>query len=135
MAKRQKLTKVNSFIDVNAEIFKEGNVFSQDVVIGQFNILVPDFAFMDSDTTIRAVQKFQLQKVSAQAAINRVLMKRGLIISQKGKTYVVKSAEKKIAALKIAAEARLERGAMLQAGLNLHAAVWSKVATRDLPRD
>ena len=105
----------------NRTLFKQGSTFSEHFVLDWFGIKTPDFSQLAQHEIVPAASKLQLQKLSAQTQINKVLAKRGLYMGQHQNTsYKIKTLQgsiKQTAAFGRSATAKLEKADDLNKGI------------------
>lgn len=129
--------QVRNLIDTNRKLFKPGTEFPDTAIMAWFGIAQPNFDTMNQAQVIRTAQTFQLQKVSAQTTVNRVLAQRGLYMSQhKTVNYKVKTADQtvaKVSAYSTASMQKASRGKELDVGVKAYKSKWSRVKNSELP--
>lgn len=129
--------QVRNLIQSNTKMFKQEAQFPDTAIMAWFEIEQPDFTSMNSAEIVRASQTFQLQKVSAQTKVNRVLAQRGLYMSQhKSVNYRIKTAVQtasKVKSYSIASAQKASRGRELNAGVTAFKSKWSRVKNSELP--
>lgn len=155
-AKSKTLTEKETYreyIQKNKQLFKAGNVFSDDVLVKAFGIAKPKTGLSHKKAT-EAYGRFNLHKLSVQRKLNELLHQRGLRLvmsdyvnykvltakeTSKGADRVKATAGHRISGkvtavsrMKAASMNKTDRAQELRVGAAVHGSRWKKMSDKEL---